>query len=895
MPRKKLIEVALPLTAINEASAKEKSIRHGHPSTLHLWWSRKPLATSRAILFAQLVDDPSAHPERFPTLEDQRRERQRLFDILSDLVQWGRQDDPEVLEAARAAIRDSCQGELPATLDPFCGGGSIPLEAQRLGLRAHGSDLNPVAVLITRGLIEFPQRFIEAPPITREAPGSGTQGLAVDLEAYGARIHTRALARLSHLYPMAAGNQGPAPVVAWLWARTVPCANPACRTTMLLASKWLASTRRGRKIWVEPLSKGIGEPIETRVRDGQGTPPRGTVNRRGARCVSCGEVVALSHLREEARAGRMGQRLIAVVAEEEGERLILDPDEIQIAAPSSADPQWRPTRSLQGKCRVSVPLYGLETFADLFTPRQLQALGTFADLIVELRDEVFAEALAAGLPDDGVRLTQGGQGAAAYADAIVTYLTFALDKCADYWNTLATWMPRGTVSHAFTRQALAMSWDFAEANPLSESHCAWRQALGWVARQVTCAPRGVPQARAWRRDAATASLDDPDDRPIISTDPPYYDNILYADLSDFFYVWLRRVLRPIFPSLFRTALTPREGEIVATHFRHGGDRGEAHDAFKTGLSGAFERMKALHHPDYPMTIYYAFKQTSGRRDGQGGVAVSSTGWEAMLTGLLGSGFMITGTWPVRSERSARSVAQGANAMASSIVLVCRPRPLGATALTRAGFIRALRANLPSAVAALQSGGVQPVDLAQAAIGPGMAIFSRGPRVLEPDGSHMRVRTALETINRVLDEIVSASDEAFEAETAFALVWFESYGHDEGPFGVAETLARARNLTMERLAHHRVVLSASGTVKLRTDGRQPTTTWGALHALQHTLDAEGEQAAAICLGALGHTAHSALALSWRLHAICQARGWSRLALAYNHLAAAWPRITALLPG
>lgn len=896
MYKKKLIEVALPLEEINHHAAREKSIRHGHPSTLHLWWARRPLAACRAVLFASLVDDPSAHPEKFPTEEAQRKERDRLLDILKRLVPWEASNDPDVLAEARREILASTGGNPPPVLDPFCGGGSIPLEAQRLGLKAYASDLNPVAVLITKALVEIPPKFANQPPINPEARSRiggdqnwrGAAGLAEDVRYYGEWMRDRAFERIGHLYPKVKlpkeQGGGEATVIAWLWARTVKCPNPACGAQMPLVRSFVLSNKRN--IYVEPVVDRARKSVEFRVRQG-GKAPEGTVNRRGARCIVCGRPVPFDHVRAEGKAGRMSAQLMAIVAEGKVGRIYLPADPTHATAAAAASPTWVPAFDLPHDPRhFNTPNYGMRRFSDLFTPRQLVALVTFSDLVGEAR----AKLLADGASDD-------------YANAVSTYLALAVDKAADYWSSICTWhSSRETIRNTFARQAMPMVWDFAECNPFSDSTGNWGGCLDWPREVLELLPTYkasvVQQADAVDLPGQPREL-------LCSTDPPYYDNIGYADLSDFFYVWLRRSLKDLYPELFRTVLTPKAEELVATPYRFKGDPQQAQRFFEDGLRRAFARMREVQHPDYPLTLYYAFKQSETQdedeRHGHREEAVVSTGWETMLQGLVDTGFQISATWPMRTEMSNRQVAMGTNALASSIVIACRPRPANAPKATRAEFLRALRKELPKALRELRASHIAPVDLAQAAIGPGMAVFSRYAVVLEADGSPMPVRTALALINHVLDEVLAEQEAEYDAETRWAVVWFEQHGFREGPFGDAETLAKAKNVAVEGLKEAGIVRARAGNVRLLKPDELDSewdpasdrrlTVWEATHHLIRKLE-EGEAAAADLLRRLpAHAREAARDLAYRLYTICDRKGWAEQARDYNALATAWPRLTA----
>jgi putative DNA methylase len=882
--RKKLIEVALPLEAINRESAREKSIRHGHPSTLHLWWARRPLAACRAVLFASIVDDPSSRPDLFPTEEEQEAERQRLFRLIEELVKWENSNNEAVLEAAREEIRKATDGNPPPVLDPFCGGGSIPLEAQRLGLEAHASDLNPVAVLITKALIEIPPKFAGKPPVNPKARGKlghdgawkGAQGLAEDVRYYGKWMRERAFERIGHLYPKAKLPDGrEATVIAWLWARTVTCPNPACGAQMPLVRSFALSTKKGKEWHVQSVVEGRAVRFEVR----RGTDAtEGTVGRRGARCIVCDAVAPLDHVRAEGKAGRMGTRMMAIVAEGERGRVYLEPDPVYERVANVEPPADAPDTDLPGQALgFRVQGYGMTKHRDLFTPRQLVAVTTFSDLVGEARERVVA---------------QGGD--EAYADAIATYLAFAVDKCADYWSTIATWQPGGFIAHMFARQAIPMTWDYAEANVFSDSTANVSAAVEWVVRVLEM-HHATGHGLAKQLDA-TAAVDGVSN-PLVCTDPPYYDNVPYADLSDFFYAWLRRSLGTAYSDLFSTLLTPKAQELVADAFRFGGSRGAARDFFEQGMARFFALTRARADPRYPTTLFYAFKQAESE-DG----ATASTGWDTMLTGLVTSGFTVTGTWPMRSERTGRMRDIGSNALASSIVLVCRPRPADAPIATRRELVAALRAELPQALRQLQHGNVAPVDLAQAAIGPGMAVFSRYAKVLEADGSPMTVRSALALINQTLDEILAEQEGDFDADTRFAVTWFEEVGTAEGEYGRADVLARAKNTAVAGMERAGILVSRAGKVRLLRreelgDGWDPAadvrvTVWETTQHLIKRLEEGGEDAAAELLRRVGGLGEAARELAYRLYTVCERKGWAQEALGYNALVVAWPEIQRL---
>src|SRR5579875_2212940 len=919
----KLIEVALPLNAINVASAREKSIRHGHPSTLHLWWARRPLAACRAVLFASLVDDPSAHPEQFPTEQAQQAERERLFKLMEQLVLWENSNNEDVLNMARAEILKSTNGNPPPILDPFAGGGSIPLEAQRLGLEAHASDLNPVAVLINRALIEIPPKFAGRAPVNPQARQSlmggdwhGARGLADDIRSYGKWMRDEAARRIGHLYPTVSlpheYGGGEATVIAWLWARTVQCPNPACGANMPLVRSFYLSKKKGKEAWIEPqIDRSVTSPaVHFAVKTGKGKPQDGTVNRRGAVCIACGTPVGLDYLRSEGKLNHIGTQLLAFVAEGRNGRAYLSSAEEQINAAQEARGGWMPEQMMPDNPRwFSPPLYGIATYGDLFTPRQLVALTTFSDLVLEARERALADARQAGWLDDGLSLNDGGTGATAYADAVATYLGIAVDRSADYWSAVCSWnVSRDNIRNTFARQAIPMIWDFAETNPFSNSSGNFQGAIDWIVGVTEQLP-GNSFGEARQRDVTTAINGVL--HPLISTDPPYYDNIGYADLSDFFYVWLRRSLHSIYPDLFRTMLVPKTQELVATPYRFDGSKSKAQEFFEAGLGRAFERMRAIQNSDYPLTVYYAFKQAESEVEddeideeagnGNGTMNIASTGWETMLEGLIKAGFAVRGTWPMRTERTGRTIGIGTNALASSIVLVCRPRPEHAPVASRRQFLTALKAELPAALKKLQHGSIAPVDLAQASIGPGMAIYSRYSKVVESDGTRMGVRTALQLINRAPDEALAEQEGEYDGETRWAIAWFEQYAMNEGEYGMAETLSKAKNTSVQGMVDAGLAQARGGKVRLVRREELPQnwnprsshlTVWEVTQRMIAALSQKGEVSAGDVLRQAGARGETARDLAYRLYTLCERKGWAQEALAYNSLVISWSEISRL---
>lgn len=981
---KKLIEVALPLDAINEASVREKSIRHGHPSTLHLWWARRPLAAARAVIFAQMVDDPSEYVDvllsdpkkkqhaewdlkkrRHKRAEQQyadhgepregsiltleeivaEHERDRLFNIIKKLVKWENTTNETVIQEARDEIwqswRRACarnadhpqaaelfnRDNLPRFHDPFAGGGTLPLEAQRLGLETVASDLNPVAVLINKAMIEIPPKFTGRPPVNPDFRTTknelqmewcGARGLAEDVRYYGNLIRTEAEKRIGDLYPRIHINAEMAneridlrrykghglKVVSWLWARTVNSPNPAFSNVPVpLVSNFILSKKNGKIVYIDPIVEENSYQFSVKsspLNNAQIRTGTSIGKRKAFKCLISGVPISYQYIRNEGRAGRMSLRLLAIIAEGHRERVYLSPNAEHEARALSITSHWRPDMSLPHNPRdFKTPLYGFSTFADLFTERQLLALTTFSDLVTNVRAKIEADARKSGFVDDDQSLRTDGTGAIAYADAVVTFLGVGVGRAADYWNSNATWQPGGFVAHAFTRQAIPMVWDFAESNPFSNSSGNWANtAVSWISKVLESLPKSHLHAKANIQDATGTPSKKGDkniiNQMIISTDPPYFDNISYADLSDFFYVWLRRSLQPIHPELFKTILTPKGCELVADSQRHG-TKDNAGRFFLNGMERAMNQLSELSHPTIPVTVYYAFKQSESTTD-EGSV---STGWEKFLDAVIRAGLEVRGTWPIRTERGARSIAIGANALASSIILVCRPRPIDASIATLGTFINSLKYEIPYALKEIQQSGIAPVDLAQAAIGPGMAVYSRHAKILDAEGKSVSVRDALGLINQTLDEVMTEQESDVDADTRWALAWFEHHGFAAGDYGVAETLSKAKNSSVTGLVDAGILRSYAGKVRLLRPEELPNdwdpmtdprlTNWEIVHHLIRVLATDGEEAAAGLIKKLGGHAETARDLCYQLYALSERKKRFAEAISYNTLVKSWPEI------
>lgn len=904
---KKLIEVALPLEAINAEAAREKSIRHGHPSTLHLWWARRPLAAARAVIWSSLVDDPSAHPELYPTEEAQNAERQRLFGILEKLVKWENSNDPEVLAAAKTEILRSTNNNPPALLDPFAGGGAIPLEAQRLGLEAHAHDLNPVAVMINKAMIEIPPRFAGQAPVNPDsrtrldgATGwQGAQGLAADVQYYGEWMKREAFRRIGHLYPKVKVPHelggGEATVIAWIWARTVKCPNPACGCEMPLASTFVLSKKKGKEAWVKPITEGTSVHFEVQYGKCPKEYESFKVGRSAVfKCPCCGEITTDAYVKQHGKGHEMGSQLMAVVGEGKHGRIYLSPDVEQTIAADVPAPESYPSGAMPENPRwFSPPAFGMTDYSDLFTNRQLTALTTFSALVAESQAKAEADAVAAGVTNDHIALSAGGFGARAYGEAVGVYLSFVISKLADRGSSICSWdSSREGLRNTFGRQAIPMVWDYAEANPFSNSSGCFDNMLDWVTKCIVEFP-----AQSFGEVSQFDAQSDCGLRNImVSSDPPYYDNIGYADLSDFFYVWMRQSLKETYPKLFRTMLVPKAEELVATPYRFEGSTEKARDFFEDGMLHTCQQIYQYAREDVPVTIYYAYKQ-SDTDEREAEKQTASTGWETMLSAIIKAGFAITGTWPMRTEMANRSIASGTNALASSIVLVCRKRPADAPQATRRSLIAELKRELRPALKKLQESNIAPVDLAQSAIGPGMGVYSRYARVLEADGTPMTVRSALQIINQELDVYFNEQDGELDANSRFCVDLYTQNAFNNIRFGDADTLARAKNTSVAALAAKGVLSAEKGIVRLLTREELPQKTdpreemiWLLCQQLTHAMETGGVEACAqIVAPILGSNAERAKDLAYRLYTLAERKGWAQEGYAYNALVVAWREI------
>lgn len=920
--KKKLIEVALPLPEINDASAYDKMPGIGpHPKGIHHWWARLPLPTARAVLFASVVTDPSDDPAwKDKGEEEQDAERERLFDIIRRMMVKKLHTQPKVYAEARAEMLKHCDGKLPPVFDPFAGGGSIPLEAARLGFEAHAADLNPVAVLLNKCNLELAPRWTGQAPVNPQARmehtgaphWEGTRGLAEDVRYYGRKIREEAQKKIGRLYPkVRLPNEyggGDANVIAWFWVRTVASQDPAARGAHvpLLNTFWL-STKDGNLAWLEPVVDRAAGTYRFEVKTG--TPAdknairAGTkMGRRAFRCLLSGEPLEYAYIRAQAKEQKLGCVLTCIVAEKKGGRIYLPADAEHELLGRINEATWKPEEIVTTPCHDvdRLPMYGMPIWSDAFTPRQLTALATLTDLVKDMPAVIKVDAQRAGLSIED---------SDAYAKTVSTFLALAVDRLASFNNSLCRWNGSQTV-FLFARQAIPMIWDFPEANVFGEKAICWLTSVDICAEAIETIAVGIQQGGNANQSSA---VNEPQGSKLllVSTDPPYYDNIGYAALSDFYYVWLRRSIGGLYPDIFSTVLVPKMPELTAAPERYGGNRQKAKDHFESGFREVFCKLRDRLDHRFPLTVYYAFKQNDDENNGEddereaaNGSVDLTTGWETLLEALVSSGFTITATWPVRASFKWRIVSHEANTLASYIVLACRPRAADTPRTGRNAFVAELKRELPAALRHLQQGNVAPVDFAQAAIGPGMAVFSRYGAVLESNGKPMTVRTALSLINGIKDELLGEAVEELDKDTRWATAWFAETGFEWGEAGQANLLANAQATAMNGLVTAGIVEVKGNQVRLFRPEELPAdwdpatdkrlTVWEMTHHLirLYVHEKRGDRATAELLHRLGTKAEVARDLAYKLFTVCENKKRSQEAQAYNALVMGWSELARL---
>jgi putative DNA methylase len=855
------------------------------------------------VIWASLVDDPSSSPKLFPTLESQARERKRLLELLERLSKWEATSDVSILAEAQKEIDKCFPSGAPAVLDPFGGGGAIPLEGARLGLDVITGDLNPVAVCLQRAALQVPQQFYGLSPINPGSRGGqawfdGFTGFADDFRHYSSWMIEEAWKSLKNSYSTSSTiSPDGKKVVAWIWVRTVVSPDPSWAKVVPLVGSWILVKKGGKpKVWVVPVVDEVEKKISYKIVTSGDVPDPTFKGGKGV-CVATGATIDSDYIKSEGVKGRLGQSLIAIAIDGPSGRIYHEANEADLAVANPGASPWVPI----GKMAVhpqymGTPRYGLDEWWKLFTPRQLYSLTTLHDLLPQVKKKILDDYDRPDSDDRGLAI--GGNGRQAYAEALVFYLVLALGKFTEMSTSICRWEPIAQCPRTiFARQSISMLMDFAESNPFGGSSGSLKVVVDGIHRvllsgNIPFVEKGKIEIN--QRDAATQCENS--NNYFVSCDPPYYDNVPYSDLSDFFYVWMKKSLSEIWPDEFSTLLTPKMEELVADYVRFG-SKENAKNHFELGLSKVFAAAAKNATKEVPVTIFYAFRATENNDDG-----VTSTGWETFLNSVIGAGYSISATWPIRTENASRSRAQGANALATSVVLVCRVRSSDAPLATRGQFLEELRSELPKALTILQSENIAPVDLQQAAIGPGIGVFSRYAKILETDGTPMSVRAALGLINEVLADVLSGEDSEFDADTRFAVTWFEQFGHNPGAFGDADTLAKAKNTTVSGVVDSGVAASKDGKLRLlerkelsdkwdpKNDSR--LTVWETTQHLIRALEISESKASELLKQIGGGFGEKARQLAYLLYGICDRKKWASEGSAYNMLVTAWPEIEKL---
>ena len=896
--RKKLIEVALPLDAINRGCEQDKNRKTGHIRNLHKWFAPMPLPAWRALLIASVVDDPG---NDLPA-DAANKERQRLFRVIESIAPLDAFKLQSAVDNARSLIKKATGGNLPTVVDPFCGGGSTIVEAQRLGFQTIASDLNPLPVVITTTLCRIPQLFRGQHAINPDAGkalagrAGGLAGLSDDVRFYARLVRDRAWTDLESFYPLGPAGEN---VFAWRWAWAVPSPNPAARGALTpLVTDWTLANGEHDRAWITP--EVSGHQIKYDIATANKCNP--TAGRNSARCLFTDDPITFDYLREQGKAGRLRPQMLAMAGTLNGKRVFMAPNPIQTNLALDANDLEIPDVALPDKALgFRVQAYGVKRFGDLFLPRQIRSIATFCDHVARVHSAILADAQRAGMDQDARSLEDGGCGARAYADAITIVLGLCVGRLAISNNVLVQWFidPRsggGKATPAFRMQTISMVWDFVETNPFADSVGGWcGPVVESALNAFSLVSEDASPAEVYQSDARKAAEKLPEGC-LVATDPPYYANIGYADLSDFFYIWLRRSLRSVLPTLLATVVSPKATELIAAPYRHGDQEAAANEYFRSGFRDVFQSLADRAGSSYPISVIYAVKQQEGKG------STRLTGWEVFLEGLLAARLAVVATWPIRTTTLTRSRGLQSNALASAICVVCRPRPEGITKTSKREFLLELRRGLQEALGQLQAASIAPVDLAQAAVGRGMAIFSLHEYVLESDGSSMTVGTALSIINQVLDDVLAEQEGDFDIDTRWAVAWFGAHGMDAGPYGDADTIAVAKNTSVSRLVKAGFLVAKAGQVRLKQwneldPSRDPgtavqLTVWEMVQYLCARLDNGGETSAAELVSKLGQKADAARELAYRLYIVCERKKRAAEALAYNGLVQSWPEITRL---
>ena len=901
--KKKLIEVAMPLNSINKACDYEKKPGIGpHPRGIHHWWARRPHTAARAFLFAQLIDDPISRPEDFKTEEDQKQERKRLMSIIEKLSEWKSNNNDKFFFEIRSELKKSIGNDFPIILDPFSGGCTIPLEGKRMGLEVHGSDLSAVSTILGKSMIEINELFQNMPPLNPNGNLKnhyrGFEGLAEDFKYYGFEVIKNCKQKLKSNYEtenIKDNRYKNSDIVAWIWTNTVASPDPSLNGLHVpLVKSFDLVTSRGNRVWIKPLVQGdrYSFRVLSELDGCKYEKIEGTIGRHGGRCIVSGSAITLDYIRNEGKKGLLSQKLMAVCVKGKGRKNYFSPPlnyEKNIFLNSKIEYINCPIEHWPGSTNCVV--YGRTKFQDLFSSRQLNSLIQFSLEIKKIEKQIFNEIknkLELYTKEKKINLDLVSK---EYLKLIMTFLAFTLSRALDFNNMHCRWSASNEkIMQLFARGAIPMCWDFGEANLFEDVVGGFPKIIDYQAKCIETLFVNNGKGRIIQSDAREAVIPK---NSILNTDPPYYDNIPYSNLADFFHVWLKKTIGHLYPDELSTLSSPKETELVANQFRFGGKE-LADKTFLDGMTFVINRYTNFCNKDYPLVIYYAFKQSEIENHG-----IFSPGWDSFLTALISTGLQVVQTWPARTESSTRIRALGYNALATSVIVVCRKRDNVTKTISKHEFIRQLKTELPRAISDLKAANISPADIPQSSIGPGIGIFSRYQAVLENDDSHMSVKTALQLINRELGD----EEGEYDSETSFAITWFEQNGFNVGDFGSANNIANAKGISVNTLVHSGVAQSSGGKFSLLDresleDDWDPTTDknltiWECCQYLIKTMENKGEFETAKLIKQMGsRRADSAKELAYTLYDIAaNKRKDANEATAYNGLIAVWSELTA----
>lgn len=754
MPYKKLIETVMPVSKINSETEREKTARNGMPSNVHIWWTRDPMVVVRTSLFESLVDDPAEHPELFPSYDEQETERQRLLQIVESLAEIESADKNGILELAIKEIKRNASGQMPVVFDPFVGGGSIPVEAHRLGLKSISSDLNAVAGMITTAVSDIPARFSDTVPVhprnemTLDIALPGSAGFAEDVRYYGEKMQENAFQKIGYLYPKVTDSDSgkELEVSAWIWARTIKCPNPSCGCNIPLSSSYDLAKKKGSEAWVEPVVEDgkIHFKMHREPNTGEKNKPK-VAQTAVFKCPVCGEVTPDAYVKECGVNHKIYSQLIAIVADEGKKRLYLEATNEQEKAAQVNVPKNIPHGELPiFPKRFSPPSFGLTYYADLFTNRQLVFITTMMDLAKDMQVDIEKHAIERGFADDGITFADGGRGALAYAEAVRIVLIITISKLLDRCSNICSWSTSsgGALRNVFSRAAMPMIWDYAEGNPFARAGGSFENALSRICDTLALLPAGIEG----KTKVADAVMPNDVTDAIIATTLPYYDRASYSDLSDFFYVWMKYGLEDLYPAYFQGEISPKQEDMTAFSHRYGGNKKKADIIYAESMGVAMKNLYVSATTDYPSLIGFIYKgnNSSDKED--------LSEWEYFIDGICNAGFSITASWPL--GRKYEESIELAESRGIPITVVLRKKGENSLQITRRSFVAAVKREVPLLIEKM-SHKVGIMDLRSSVIGQALNIYTRNKQVLDADGSSMKPHMASRIIEQEIDTLISA--------------------------------------------------------------------------------------------------------------------------------------------